>query len=255
MNNFAALLLAERKLDEAEPIFRDAVEKSRRLLGEDHPYTLYFMMNVGNVLKEKGALPEAESVLRIALERRQRVLGKEHIETLATVESLAAVLIAAKRLGEAEPLVRGGWEISKRTIGDDHPQTLRMVAQLGDLLVEQGRPDAAEPLLADLYSRTSRVQMSPRPAATCMARWGPCLTKLRRFAAAEAPLLEAQRRLQAAGLERDPQMQKVVAALVEVYVNTDRNETADAWRAQQARLLLPASAPSDPMLAAQPGAK
>jgi len=252
MNNYAALLLAEQKLEEAEPIFRDALEKSQIILGEDHPYTLSFMMNVGNVLRDKGALPDAEDIYRVTRQRRDQVLGSEHPETLAAVEALGAVLITRRSFDEAASLLNEALKVSRRTLGPDHHQTLRLMAQVGDLLMEQGRHNEAEPLLADLYLRASQVQLSPRIAATCMARWGQCLTALGRFADAEAPLVEAQRRLIAAGLKHDPQMKKVVAALEAAFDQTGRGEMAGSLAGGKPTTQTPATSP---ILAADPDAK
>ena len=73
-NNLALLLKDQGKLDEAEPLFREALEVCRRTLGDSHPSTLASINNLGMLFKAQGKLIEAEPLLREALEWRRRTL-------------------------------------------------------------------------------------------------------------------------------------------------------------------------------------
>jgi len=71
-NNLAKLLQDQGKLNEAEPLFREALEGRRRTLGDTHPSTLNSINNLGLLLEDQGKLNEAESLFREALEVRRR---------------------------------------------------------------------------------------------------------------------------------------------------------------------------------------
>ena len=56
-------------LDQAEPHLRESLEKSRRVLGDDHMDTLGAILNLGGLLRARGKFEEAEPYAREALER------------------------------------------------------------------------------------------------------------------------------------------------------------------------------------------
>ena len=75
-------LVAQGKLEEAEVLFRRALEGYERVLGVDHPDTLNSVNNLGGLLMKQGKLEEAEVLFRRALEGCKRVLGSDHPYTL-----------------------------------------------------------------------------------------------------------------------------------------------------------------------------
>ena len=54
INNLGGLLYAQGKLDEAEPVFREAVRVARKILGDAHPTTVAIQKNLGLLLNEDG---------------------------------------------------------------------------------------------------------------------------------------------------------------------------------------------------------
>ena len=61
--NIGSLLRAQRKYEQAEPYYREALEKFRRVLGEEHPTTLNSIDSMGLVLRRQGNFAEAETLL------------------------------------------------------------------------------------------------------------------------------------------------------------------------------------------------
>jgi hypothetical protein len=53
LNHLGPLLRAQGKYDEAEALFHEALEGSRRQLGDDHPNTLKIEQSLDALLKEK----------------------------------------------------------------------------------------------------------------------------------------------------------------------------------------------------------
>ena len=85
-------LQVQGKLAEAEPYYREALEKRRRVLGEEHPDTLSSINNMGLLLRDQGKLDQAEPYYSEALEKSRRVLGEEHPDTLTSMSNLAGTL-------------------------------------------------------------------------------------------------------------------------------------------------------------------
>jgi eukaryotic-like serine/threonine-protein kinase len=73
--NLGAVLLQEENYSGSEKIFRDLLERMRRVAGPDHPRTLLVMGNLALVLKAEQHYAEAEKVFREALELKRKKLG------------------------------------------------------------------------------------------------------------------------------------------------------------------------------------
>jgi len=65
---------------EAEPLYKQALESNRRVLGEDHTNTIALLDDYANVLKSLGRLSEAEHLYREAVTKAlmNASLGAKH---------------------------------------------------------------------------------------------------------------------------------------------------------------------------------
>mmetsp|Transcript_13775 Transcript_13775/g.34390 ORF Transcript_13775/g.34390 Transcript_13775/m.34390 type:complete len:82 (+) Transcript_13775:3-248(+) len=59
MSNLGMLLQAKGQLDEAEALFRNALQTYRETLGNCHPSTLASINNLGKLLQAQGRLDDA----------------------------------------------------------------------------------------------------------------------------------------------------------------------------------------------------
>ena len=58
-----AQIMAEGRLEEAEPLYRVTLESKREALGDRHPSTLTSIINLAFLLRTQGAYKEAEALL------------------------------------------------------------------------------------------------------------------------------------------------------------------------------------------------
>jgi Tetratricopeptide repeat len=79
---------------EARDLAQDNLDRSRRVLGEDHPDTLTSATDLALDLRDLGEVQAARDLDQDTLDRRRRVLGEDHPETLASANNLAADLRA-----------------------------------------------------------------------------------------------------------------------------------------------------------------
>ena len=106
MTTLACELHDQGKLDEAEPLCREALDASRATLGDRHPDTLTSISNTASLLQDQGKLDEAELLCREDLDARRATLGDRHPATLISIGNTASLLKAQGKLDEAEPLCR-----------------------------------------------------------------------------------------------------------------------------------------------------
>jgi tetratricopeptide (TPR) repeat protein len=79
------------KYIEAEKMYRQALELTKEVLGDDHPSTLDSMNNLAIVLEQQGKYAEAETLQRQTLERKKGGLGDDHPATLTNMNNLVEV--------------------------------------------------------------------------------------------------------------------------------------------------------------------
>ena len=79
------------KYDEALPYYTEALEGRRRILGDEHPSTLAWIGNMGNLLYMEGKYDDALPYYTEAFEGYRRVLGSEHPSTVNAVNALLKV--------------------------------------------------------------------------------------------------------------------------------------------------------------------
>jgi eukaryotic-like serine/threonine-protein kinase len=231
-NSLGNLLQEQRKMDQAEPLRRDVLARRRRVLGNDHPDTFVSINNMASLLEAQGKLDQAAPLYREAVERSRRVLGDDHPASLTAIGNFGALLLAQGKSDQAEPLYREVLERSRRVLGNQHPDTLISINNMGHLLEEQGRFREAEPLFGELYKSLPTSQFGPKEAARLMARWGPCLVKLSRYADAEAPLMLAYTQLRETQQQNRAEFKDVLEGLVQVAEAMNKSEDAAKWRVE-----------------------
>lgn len=118
-------------------------EQRKKLLGEEHPYTLLAILHLARVKSAMGLHKEAETMIREGLQVAERNVGKEHIAVLMAKTIYAEVLTKLGRFAEAESIhymlivkARYSQLVDK---DDDHPDRLANVWLLGRCLEKQGK--------------------------------------------------------------------------------------------------------------------
>lgn len=80
------------KLDEAEPLYRKAVEIGDAVLGPQHPDLATWLNNLATLVRDRGDPEAAEPLQRRAVAIGERVLGPSHPDLGAQVINLASLL-------------------------------------------------------------------------------------------------------------------------------------------------------------------
>jgi tetratricopeptide (TPR) repeat protein len=92
LNNYARVLESLGRAQEAEPLYKQALEQRRKVLGDDHPDTIQSLNNYAHLLESLGRAQEAEPLLKQALEQSRKLLGETHAATLGRMNKLARML-------------------------------------------------------------------------------------------------------------------------------------------------------------------
>ncbi|KAJ7246193.1 hypothetical protein C8J57DRAFT_1523707 [Mycena rebaudengoi] len=156
MDSLARTFRRLGQLKQAEEVQVIVLEKSRKLLGNDHPHTLATMHNLALTYDDLGQSTEAEKLKLVVLERRRKSLGDNHLDTLKAMDNLAITYAHLGRCEEAEKLQLAVLEKRRKILGDDHLDTLDVMHALVLTYDMAGRFEEAKNLqLAVLEKRRS----------------------------------------------------------------------------------------------------
>ena len=91
------------KLEEAEPLYRQAWEGKRVALGPSHPSTIIYSYRLIALLKKLGRIDEARELCESELAMCRDALGEAHRGTIEFVKQLAGLREAEARLAAPPP--------------------------------------------------------------------------------------------------------------------------------------------------------
>jgi len=141
------------RYDEAESLYLEMIEIAKRVLGEEHQFTLIFMRDLADVYVNQGRHDEAERLYLKTLGIYERVLGEAYPGTLDTMVALALMYGDRGRYDEAESLVLQMLEVTRRVLGEEHPETVRAMCLLAECQEQRGDVDLALEILREVAER------------------------------------------------------------------------------------------------------
>ncbi|MGH7970599.1 MAG: protein kinase domain-containing protein, partial [Limisphaerales bacterium] len=142
----------------AEPLTRQGLQESRRVLGEKHPLTLQFMQARASTLLYLGETPwsELDQLFLQTLALQREVLGPDDSTTLRLIYGLGLGYVLNWQDAKAEPLLLDALERSRRVLGEKHPLTCGLMSSLALIYSQLNQFEKAEPLaLRNLELRRS----------------------------------------------------------------------------------------------------
>src|SRR5260370_27773537 len=83
--------------DLAEELEVVVLEKTKELLGEDHPDTLLSMGNLASAYRNQGRFKDAEKLEEEMFEMRKHLLVEDHPHTLMSMGNLASAYLNQSR--------------------------------------------------------------------------------------------------------------------------------------------------------------
>jgi tetratricopeptide (TPR) repeat protein len=143
-----AELYSAGRYAEAEPLWREALERGEREFGPQEPRTANLLNNLAEVYRATGRYAAAEPLYQRAIAIDEKTLGPEHPSLAVNLWNLAAFYVAARRWSEAEPLYQRVLAIYEETLPADHPHIAQAREHYARLLDRLGRGDEATVLRA-----------------------------------------------------------------------------------------------------------
>jgi serine/threonine protein kinase len=146
-------------LSRAEPLTRQGLEQSRRVLGEKDRLTFQFMQAGAFAMMFLGEPPwsEVEPFYLRALALHHEILGPDDLETPKLIYGLGLGYTLNWNDTKAVPLLMTGLEQSRRVLGEKNPQTAALMAVLANTYSTLNQFDKAEPLAVGSVELTRSI--------------------------------------------------------------------------------------------------
>lgn len=152
----AELYTETNRWDDARAALEDALERSRRQLGTNHPEYLWQQVALGDILMMRGSWDEADALFSHIQEGLVETIGDSHPRTLTAVHYLGLIRLQRGQPAKALPLLQRALRERLRVQGGDHNWTHYSMNRVAEAFVELGRPDAAIPLLQQAFESVDR---------------------------------------------------------------------------------------------------
>ncbi|TVQ53104.1 MAG: CHAT domain-containing protein, partial [Spirulina sp. DLM2.Bin59] len=170
-NNLAILYNLQVRYTDAEPLYLQALEMTKRLFGTEHPDVATSINNLAFLYRSQGRYAEAEPLYLQALEMRKRLLRAEHPDVAKSFNNLAILYLSQGDVTRAVHFFRQGLDVEEHnldtmlTIGSESQKqdymntisgTARRVISL-HLQTAPNHPEAAQLALTTLLRRKGRI--------------------------------------------------------------------------------------------------
>ena len=162
-------LTKQGRYSEAAVVGQRLLEKSRSVLGPEHPRTLSTMYHFGAVTHVAGKFKEAEQVFRLLLPLRENVLGRDDPDTIAVLDAISESLSSMRKYKEAMKMLDEELRRCEWAFGPEHELTIGTLKNMGQVYMMQGDShlaisvllralDLSERRFGSVHSTTSRIQ-------------------------------------------------------------------------------------------------
>jgi tetratricopeptide (TPR) repeat protein len=133
----------QAKYEEALEWHRRALAGRKKVLGSEHPETLYSIDGIAMCISKQRKYDEALEWHRRLLAGREKVLGSEHPDTLRSIGGIAICLAYQRKYEEALEWHRRALAGQEKVLGSEHPDTLRSISGIAICLDNQGKYEEA----------------------------------------------------------------------------------------------------------------
>jgi serine/threonine protein kinase/tetratricopeptide (TPR) repeat protein len=234
MNDFAVTHHEAGRLAEAIALQEKALALRKTVLGPDHSDTLNSMNNLAAVYRDAGRLAEALPLGEHALNLLKTQYGPDHPYALLSMANLATTYREAGRLDEAFALYDETSRLMKTKFGPAYLRRLSVMNDLGGCLVKMHRFDDAEAVLRECLALRQQKDPGDWWVFQTKSQLGQALTGRKRYAEAEALLLEAHQEL-TDRKEKIPGryhrfLGEAAVALADLYEAWGKKHQAEQWR-------------------------
>ncbi len=156
-NEYAKALFALDRVDDAERVWSDTLERAEVNMGPDSLAAGIALGGLGAIRRVEGRVAEAIELLRGSVRIVESHEDADAHMALAARDNLGQALMAIGALAEAADVLDDVVQAKRAALGADHPSTLISKAALAETYRRLGRYDAALPLYESVVEEQAYV--------------------------------------------------------------------------------------------------
>jgi CHAT domain-containing protein/tetratricopeptide (TPR) repeat protein len=215
--------------EEAERVFREAVQIRGRVLGEDHPDYATSLNSLGYAYFRLREYEKSEALFIQALAIRRRHPGAGSGLLLQTLGNLSNLYIQRNRQPDARPLCAEAAEIARREFGGNDVRYADALRRWASVCWLSGFPDESEPAFLEAIGiYTALGERCDPQRASALAGLGGLYTHMGLFDKAEQAQLESIEMRHRLGSDSDVALSEHWNNLGLLYQAMGRYEEAEA---------------------------
>ena len=146
LNNFAGIILEYGHAEEAEIIYKKALDIVKKTVGDEHWLTATTISNIGSACRNQGRYEDAILFFKQAIEIEKRVLGGDPQNNARSISNLAGTYLNQGMYQKAEPLLKEVLEFRQKKLAKNHPDIAHSFNDIGGVYYEQKQYKKAEPM-------------------------------------------------------------------------------------------------------------
>ena len=186
-SNLCNVLRRSGKHAEAETLQADQLTLSEKVLGQNHPTTIWCVVSVAESLFHQKKFYMTHSFILKELENRPDLDRQDVVSALILINLLAHVCEEHREFTEAAKNFQSVLQGRKKALGDDHPATLQTEHCFARVRLAQGMCFEAAGILRGLMPREIRVLgLEHEETALSVRLYGLAMFSQRKFPEAES---------------------------------------------------------------------
>ncbi len=219
-NSLATKYRNAERFDDAIQLLQTAFDKSKKRLGEDHPFTLMVQNNLVDTSEAMGNIKVAVSLGEDLVTRRIEKLGPDHPDTISSMNNLAFAFQSDGQIDKALELFEKTLASSQKKLGEDHPSTMTLVNNLAMTYWRAKQLDKSIPLFESVIEHLEKQMGRDHIyTQTTIANLGVNYRDDKQYDLAAVYLEEAYN-----ASKSDPRLEWVSESLRGLYVKDERDE-------------------------------
>ncbi len=147
LNKLASLYKVTGNYEKAEPLYLQALEIIKKVLGERHQGFVTSLNNLAGLYQNMDHYEKAENLYLQALEINKNIFGEEHQNYASSLNNLATLYYAMANYKKAKTLYLHALDITKKVLGEEHPVYATSLNNLAILYEDLGNYEVAKPLI------------------------------------------------------------------------------------------------------------
>jgi len=236
LNNLGQTLRQTERLEEAEQAYQQAREITVRLHGPQHANVAIIENNIAQMRQLRGDYAGAAEGFKAAANTARAVLGDDHPTVATLMNNLGMAYYNSEQYALSVEAIRFAERIERVKLGTDHPGYISTLYNLAYSLLDNGDYAEAAPAFQTVADfRAAKFGAKDFRALVPQVRHAQAIAKLGQTEEAEKTIRRNVDLLIAQRGADDKYAQAALRALIELLLEQDRREEAEAFIEQLSR--------------------